>query len=109
MFVSQGTYPTKLKLAKIEPIFKTDDVEDPNNYSPISLLSNINGIFEKLMYARMISFIETHDILYKAQYGFRKSRSTQHAILDIVNSVQSDMDKGLFSCGIFIEKKLLTL
>ena len=109
MSVSQCSYPEKLKLAKIVPIFKSGDVEDPNNYRPISLLSNFNRIFEKLVYTRMISFINTHNLLYKAQYGFRKSHSTQHAILDIVNSIQSNMDKGHFSCGIFIDlKKRLT-
>ena len=105
MSVSQCSYPEKFKLAKIVPIFKSGDVEDPNNYRPISLLSNFNRIFEKLVYTRMISFINTHNLLYNAQYGFRKSHSTQHAILDIVNSIQSNMDKGHFSCGIFIDLK----
>ena len=105
MLVSLGTYPRKLKLAKIIPIFKADDVEDPNNYRPISLLLNFNRIFEKLIYVRMSSFIDKHDLLYTAQYGFRKSHSTQHAILDIVNTIQSNMDKGYYSCGIFIDLK----
>ena len=55
MSVSLGTYPRKLKLAKIIPIFKADDVEDPNNYRPISLLSNFNRIFEKLIYVRIVT------------------------------------------------------
>ena len=105
MSVSQGVYIDKLKLEKIVPIFKSDDMEDPNNYRPISLLSNFNRIFEKIIYTRMVSFIDTHDLFFKAQYGFRKSHSTQHAILDIVNSIQSNMDQGLFSCGIFIDLK----
>ena len=41
-----------------------------NNYRPISLLSNFNRIFEKLMYSKMISFIEEKELLYQAQYGF---------------------------------------
>jgi hypothetical protein len=45
-----GEYPEKLKLAKIIPIFKSDDAVDPNNYRPISLLSNFNRIFEKIVY-----------------------------------------------------------
>ena len=53
----------------------------------------------------MSSFIDKHDLLYTAQYGFRKSHSTQHAILDIVNTIQSNMDKGYYSCGIFIDLK----
>ena len=80
-------------------------MEDPNNYRPISLLSNFNRIFEKLIYVRMSSFINKHDLLYTAQYGFRKSYSTQHPILDIVNTIQSNMDKGHYSCGIFIDLK----
>ena len=105
MSVSLGTYPRKLKLGKIIPIFKADDVEDPNNYRPISLLSNFNRIFEKLIYVRMSSFIDKHNLLYTAQYGFRKSHSTQHAILYIVNTMQSNMDKGYYPCGIFIDLK----
>ena len=48
--VSTRVYPNKLKMAKIIPIFKTDDNTDPNNYRPISLLSNFNRIFEKLIF-----------------------------------------------------------
>ena len=53
----------------------------------------------------MISFIEKHDLLYNAQYGFRKLYSTEHAILDIVNAVQSNMNNRMFFCGIFIDLK----
>ena len=53
----------------------------------------------------MISFIEEKELLYQAQYGFRKSHSTQHVVLDIINTIQAKMDKRLFSCGIFINLK----
>ena len=51
--VELGIYPSKLKMAKVIPVFKNDDDTDPNNYRPISLLSCFNRIFEKLMYKRM--------------------------------------------------------
>ena len=57
------------------------------------------------MYSKIISFIEENGLLYQAQCGFRKSHSTQHAILDIINTIQTNMDKRLFSCGIFIDLK----
>ena len=53
-----GNYPSKLKMAKVIPIFKADDELDPNNYRPISLLSCFNRIFEKLMQKRMKLFID---------------------------------------------------
>ena len=54
--ILQGTFPSKLKLAKVVPVYKSDDVTDPNNYRPISLLSIFNQIFEKLIYKRLKSF-----------------------------------------------------
>ena len=103
--ISFGTYPTKLKMAKIIPIFKAEDNTNVNNYRPISLLSNLNRIFEKLVYSRMESFIEQNKILSPSQYGFRKVHSTQCAILDIVSTIQKKMDKRLFSRGVFIDLK----
>ena len=54
------------------------------------------------MYNRMKDYIDKHNLLYSSQYGFRKDHSTQDAILDIVNAIQSNMNQGLFSCGVFI-------
>ena len=50
-------------------------------------------------------FLDQNDIIFRSQYGFRDKYSTQHAILVIVNTVQSNMDKVLYSCGIFIDLK----
>ena len=103
--VSQGVYPSKSKHAKVIPVYKSDDETDPGNYRPISLLSNFNRIFEKVMFKRLKMFLDQNDILFRSQYGFRDKYSTQHAILDIVNTVQSNMDKKLYTCGIFIDLK----
>ena len=103
--ILNGVYPSKLKMAKIVPVYKADDDTDVNNYQPISLLSHFNRIFEKMIKRKMESFIEQKDLLSSSQYGFRKAHSTQHAILDIVNAIQTNMDKQLFSCGVFIDLK----
>ena len=103
--ILNGVYPSKLKMAKIVPVYKADDDTDVNNYRPISLLSHFDRIFEKMIKRRMESFIEQKDLLSSSQYGFRKAHSTQHAILDIVNAIQTNMDKHSFSCGVFIDLK----
>ena len=54
--ISTGMYPTKLKMAK--NILKAEDNTNANNYRPISLLSDFNRIFEKLVFSRIESFIE---------------------------------------------------
>ena len=95
----------KLKMAKIIPIFKTNDNTDPNNYKPISLLCNFNRIFEKLIFKRVESFIEQNNPLSPSQCGFRKTLSAQHAILyfDIVSTIQTNIDKCLLMFGVFID------
>ena len=44
-------------------------------------------------------------MLYHSQYGFRERRSTGHAIIDIVNQIKTNFDKGIYTCGIFIDLK----
>ena len=103
--IALGAYPSKLKMSKIIPIFKAEDETEPNNYRPISLLSNFTRIFEKMMYRRMKSFINEKEILNPSQYGFREEHSTQHAVIDIINTIQTNMDKRLYSCDVFIDLK----
>ena len=98
-------FPSKLKISKITPIFKSEDETDASNYRPISLLSSFNRIFEKLLYYRMKDFIDKNKLIHSFQYGFRKAHSPDHAILDIVETLQNNMDKHYFSCGVFIDLK----
>ena len=86
-------------------MFKGEDETLPENYRPISLLSIYTRLFERLLYRRLIKFIDKNDILYDLQYGFRNKHSTQHPILDTVNTIHSNIDNRKYSCGIFIDLK----
>ena len=102
--ISTDIYSHLLKHAKVIPVYKTGDETHPRNYRPTSLLSVFNRLFEKLMYKRLRSYCEKNGIFFSSQYGFRGNCSTQHAILDILNKIQSKIDAKLFSCGIFITR-----
>ena len=54
---STGIFSTSLKTAKVIPIHKKDSRLEVSNYRPISLLFNIDKIFEKLMHIRLIEFL----------------------------------------------------
>ena len=69
------------------------------------MLSIFNRIFEKLVYKRLIKFVNKHNILYSSQYGFRSRHSTQHATLEILNDILSNFDKGQFTYCLFIDLK----
>ena len=74
-----------------------------SNYRPISLLSNIDKIFEKLMHSRLIEFLEERKILYYKQFGFRKDFPTNHAILSLLEIIQKALDDGQIAYGIFTD------
>ena len=78
---NEGVFPQQLKTARVVPIFKEGSKTDVGNYRPISLLSSISKIFEKLMYNRIMEFLSFNGILHEMQYGFRQGRSCEHALL----------------------------
>ena len=68
-----GFVPKKFKVAKIVPIFKEGDCHEFNNYRPISLLSSFSKLMGKSVAKQLLRFLHINEILYKHQYGFRKS------------------------------------
>ena len=74
--IKENIYPDILKIAKVLPIHKNGEKQNPNNYRPISLLSTFNKIFEKIIYNQLTNYIESNNITYQKQFGFRKYHST---------------------------------
>ena len=100
---SSGVHPDILKLAKTIPVFKKDSRLQVSNYRPISLLSNINKILEKLMYARLYEFLNENNCFYELQFGFRAKHSVNHALINITESVRKALDDGKIACGVFVD------
>jgi hypothetical protein len=62
--MNSGVYPDCLKLAKVRPLHKSGNKRHVGNYRPISVLSPVNKIFEKVIYHRLLTFINKHGLLY---------------------------------------------
>ena len=102
---SQGIVPQVLKLAKVFPIHKKNETFLPGNYRPISLLSSIDKVVEKLMYSRISKFLAINKILYDYQFGFRENHSTSMTLIDITDNIRDQLDKGNFTLGMFFDLK----
>ena len=103
MSFANGHFPSQLKLAKVIPIFKKNDVTYPGNYRPISLLSILNKVFEKLMYSRLYKFLTKHKILYSYQFGFHENHSTSLALIEIVDNIRQSIEDGNYTLGIYLD------
>ena len=98
-----GVFPSVFKTAKVVPVFKKDSKLDYSNYCPISLLSNVKKILEKLMYKRLYTFLNSNNIICNLQFGFRQQYSTFHALVNITENIRKALDGGNISCGIFVD------
>jgi len=101
-FIS-GTFPAKLKLAKIIPVHKKGDTKDKTNYRPISILPSFSKIFEKVVSNRLLSYLEHYELLDHVQHGFRSGRSVKTAAVSFIDSVIQDIDKGQQVIGVFMD------
>jgi hypothetical protein len=98
-----GKFPSIYKKTIITPIYKAGDAENINNYRPISLVSSIAKIYEKIVKKQLVQYLETHALLAENQYGFRPNTGTEDAIAKVTSIVMKNLDRGQKCLGIFID------
>jgi len=103
MSLSSGIFPNRLKIAKVIPLYKSDMKTLVNNYRPISVLPCFSKILERLMYNRLLLYLNQHQILTDKQYGFREKNSTSLALINLIDKLSEEIDNKKFSVGIFID------
>ena len=55
------------------------------------------------MYSRLYDFLNKYNCLYKKQFGFRNSHSTNHASITITETIREALDRDEYSCGVFLD------
>ena len=103
LFVQQGYFPENLKLGCITPIFKSGDKRKVNNYRPVCSLSPLSKIIEKVINNRMVNFLEEHEILSNTQFGFRKNKGTETAILNYIDHIQNELNDKKYAISVFMD------
>lgn len=105
LILSSGTFPNELKIAKVSVIFKGGDKNDLGNYRPISVLPMFSKVIEEAINFRLTNFFQQKNIIVKNQYGFQKKKSTEMALLDIKDKIVDNIEKKLFTVGLFLDFK----
>ena len=101
--LNNAIFPTVWKHALVIPIPKTGDLTKVNNYRPISLLPLPGKILEKLVHTQLTNHLEENGFISDSQFGFRRQRSTTHAITHFLNQVYSNINKSAITAAIFID------
>ena len=105
----EGKFPDCLKNAKVVPLFKSGSKTDVDNYRSISLLPVLSKVLEKIMYNRLIKFLDKNDILYEKQFGFRSKHSTVDALIEIIENIRSSTDEEFTSIMLDLRKAFDTI
>jgi hypothetical protein len=103
--LNSGVFPARLKCSRTVPIFKAGRADLCDNYRPISLLSTLSKILEKMVCVQLVNHLDRNKILYKHQYGFQRNRSTEHSIVHAINFISKAMNENKFTIGVFFDLK----
>ena len=98
---SEGVFPSELKIATVSPLYKSKDPMVFSNYRPISLLSVFSKILERLMYNRLLIFLNECKMINKNQFGFRNNHATYMVLLIMLENIRNSLDNGECAIGIF--------
>ena len=98
--LQSGKVPSDMKVI---PVFKKGDRLCVNNYRPISLLTCLSKIFEKIIYSRTMTFLQKDNVISESQFGFREKHNTTHAILNLINKVSLSIEESCHTIGLFLD------
>ena len=69
------------------------------------MLPLLSKIFEKHIHQALYNYVRNNDFLYNLQFGFRRSHSTETALIRLIDQLLSDMDKDPVSGLVFVDYK----
>jgi len=94
--LQSGTVPSTFKFAYITPLLKQADLDpaDAKSYRPISNLSVISKLLERLVSKQLLRYLKDHDLLPDLQSAYRGHHSTETAVLKVLSDILSALDTG---------------
>ena len=97
-----GHVPYHMKIGKQTPVHKGGDT-CVKNYRPITVCSSLAKILEKILRERVMNYLKQINVLNKSQFGFRNKHSTNHAILNLLETTLEAMDQGLKVGDVYLD------
>lgn len=98
-----SVFPDQFKIARILPLHKKNDKCDPKNYRPISLLPVLSKLLEKLIKVRLMTHLNSCNVLTDRQFGYRKGVGTKEAIQTLVSDILMKINEKQKVSGIFLD------
>jgi Reverse transcriptase (RNA-dependent DNA polymerase) len=89
----------------VVPIYKSGDPSKCDNYRPISLVSSISKILEKIVAVRLTNHLQLNNLIFEHQYGFQRNMNTEHNLTQVISFISNALNNGNYCIGIFLDLK----
>ena len=87
------------------PLFKSGWQSDLNNHRPVSDLSAVSRIFEKVARDQLFEFLTANNLLSKNQLAYRILHSTITSLLNVIDSWFCNVDRKNVNISLFLDLK----
>ena len=102
--IQLGYIPTAWKIATLRMLLKPDKLPSlTTSYRPISLISSIMKLFERVIEQRLRSHLEHIGFINKHQSGFRRAKSTDDHLFRLSQSIMESFNKGEHVVAAFLD------
>ena len=89
MSLKESCFPGYWKVSSVVPVFRNvGERSTAKNYHPVSLLSMVSKVFEKLVNNRIVDHLEKCGLFSDFKYGFRSSRSTADLLTVVFDRIE---------------------
>ncbi|MCG7876809.1 MAG: reverse transcriptase family protein [Candidatus Thiodiazotropha endolucinida] len=99
----EGKLSETWKHSNVIPLPKKGDNSEPSNFRPVSLLSGIGKLQERIVFKNMHNFLIENNLIYKYQSGFLPGHSTTFQLIDIFHHICQAIDNNQYSCMVFCD------
>ena len=103
--IEQNVFPTALKNANVVPLPKTNDLSDPSNCRPISLLPVIFKPLERHIHKYLLQYLENNKLIHQYQSGFRPDYSCHTALTRLCDGWLSAINSSEIVGTVFLDFK----
>ncbi len=101
--MNDGIFPTAWKISNISPVFKKAVRFLKENYRPVSLLSCISKVMERVVYNTLYQYFKRHGLLSERNSGFKENDCTINQLIHLCNNIYKGLDKSKDVCLVFLD------
>ena len=101
--LTEGKFPDLMKLAEVVPLYKGKARDQETNYRPISLLTTMSKVMEKVVYKRVYDFLTSTGQISETQYGFRPKHSCDHAVAQMIGTSLKNLENKKVTISVILD------